>query len=74
MDDDNDLQCNFSQYEAAAIARRQENVKRIKEMGIYKYSLVRILYTHVHMHIRTCTHTFSTHSYMLTYIYISNYA
>ena len=51
MDDDNDLQCNFSPYEAAAITRREENVKRIKEMGIYKYSLVRILYTHTHTRV-----------------------
>ena len=39
MDDDNNLQYgNFSPYEAAAIKRREENVK-IKEMGIYIYTL-----------------------------------
>ena len=41
-DDDNDSlrYGGISTYEAAAMKKRKENLKRIKELGIYKYPLV----------------------------------
>ena len=44
-------------YEAAAVKKREENLQRIKEMGIYKYSLVCIhkyVYTHAALHCIVC--------------------
>ena len=58
IDDDNDnhLQYNCFPYEAAAMKKREENLQKIKEMGMYKYSLVctiihyTVKITYVYMH------------------------
>ena len=40
-DDRDDSYGNFSSYELAAMKKSEENLQRIKKMGIYKISLVR---------------------------------
>ena len=48
---------DYSPYEAAAVKKREENLQRIKEMGMYKYSLVCIhkyVYTQLYIVLYAC--------------------